>query len=96
MVFTLFVTFELRNRGRLTTEIACIFFATQSQCILDLLALCDLVEINDFVFQEAFVTTEEFGQDLEHVEVLQRKFDEFLKVHLFNSLFRLFCIMFAM
>uniref|UniRef100_A0A915I988 Uncharacterized protein n=1 Tax=Romanomermis culicivorax TaxID=13658 RepID=A0A915I988_ROMCU len=29
--------------------------------------------------REAFVTTEEFGQDLEHVEVLQRKFDEFLK-----------------
>jgi spectrin alpha len=29
--------------------------------------------------QEAFVTAEEFGQDLEHVEVLQRKFDEFLK-----------------
>ncbi len=24
------------------------------------------------------MTTEEFGQDLEHVEVLQRKFDEFL------------------
>lgn len=29
--------------------------------------------------KEAFVTTEEFGTDLEHVEVLQRKFDEFLK-----------------
>ena len=29
--------------------------------------------------REAFVTTEEFGQDLEHVEVLQRKFDEFQK-----------------
>lgn len=26
-----------------------------------------------------FVTTDEFGQDLEHVEVLQRKFDEFQK-----------------
>lgn len=25
------------------------------------------------------MTAEEFGQDLEHVEVLQRKFDEFLK-----------------
>jgi hypothetical protein len=25
------------------------------------------------------VTTDEFGQDLEHVEVLQRKFDEFQK-----------------
>jgi len=29
--------------------------------------------------QEAFVTSEEFGQDLEHVEVLQKKFDEFQK-----------------
>ncbi|XP_076343494.1 spectrin alpha chain-like isoform X2 [Tachypleus tridentatus] len=29
--------------------------------------------------KETFVTTEEFGQDLEHVEVLQRKFDEFQK-----------------
>lgn len=26
-----------------------------------------------------FVSVEEFGQDLEHVEVLQRKFDEFQK-----------------
>ena len=32
--------------------------------------------IND---KETFVTTEEFGHDLEHVEVLQRKFDEFQK-----------------
>ena len=32
--------------------------------------------IND---KEAFVTAEEFGLDLEHVEVLQRKFDEFQK-----------------
>lgn len=29
--------------------------------------------------KEAFVTADEFGQDLEHVEVLQRKFDEFQK-----------------
>ncbi|KAK7505097.1 hypothetical protein BaRGS_00003667 [Batillaria attramentaria] len=29
--------------------------------------------------KEAFVTSEEFGQDLEHVEVLQKKFDEFQK-----------------
>ncbi|XP_026468326.1 LOW QUALITY PROTEIN: spectrin alpha chain-like, partial [Ctenocephalides felis] len=29
--------------------------------------------------KEAFVTAEEFGSDLEHVEVLQRKFDEFQK-----------------
>ena len=32
--------------------------------------------IND---KEAFVTAEEFGLDLEHVEVLQRKFEEFQK-----------------
>ena len=32
--------------------------------------------IND---KEAFVTAHEFGDDLEHVEVLQRKFDEFQK-----------------
>ncbi len=32
--------------------------------------------IND---KETFVTAEEFGLDLEHVEVLQRKFDEFQK-----------------
>jgi len=29
--------------------------------------------------KEAFVTADEFGTDLEHVEVLQRKFDEFQK-----------------
>ncbi|XP_071155968.1 spectrin alpha chain-like isoform X8 [Mytilus edulis] len=29
--------------------------------------------------KEAFVCSEEFGQDLEHVEVLQKKFDEFQK-----------------
>jgi spectrin alpha len=29
--------------------------------------------------QETFVTADEFGADLEHVEVLQRKFDEFQK-----------------
>ncbi|XP_055707829.1 spectrin alpha chain isoform X3 [Phlebotomus papatasi] len=29
--------------------------------------------------KEAFVTADEFGHDLEHVEVLQRKFDEFQK-----------------
>lgn len=27
--------------------------------------------------QEAIVTSEELGQDLEHVEVLQKKFEEF-------------------
>ena len=30
--------------------------------------------------KEAFVTSEEFGHDLEHVEVLQKKYDEFVKV----------------
>lgn len=29
--------------------------------------------------KEALVTSEEFGQDLEHVEVLQKKYDEFMK-----------------
>lgn len=32
-----------------------------------------------FVKQETFVCADEFGSDLEHVEVLQRKFDEFQK-----------------
>ncbi|XP_067662527.1 spectrin alpha chain-like isoform X1 [Haliotis asinina] len=40
-------------------------------------------ECNEVMFwisdKEAFVTSEEFGQDLEHVEVLQKKFDEFHK-----------------
>ncbi|XP_052790860.1 spectrin alpha chain-like isoform X3 [Mya arenaria] len=40
-------------------------------------------ECNEVMFwihdREAFVTSEEFGQDLEHVEVLQKKFDEFQK-----------------
>ncbi|CAG2067974.1 unnamed protein product, partial [Timema podura] len=35
--------------------------------------------INVQYFVETFVTTDEFGHDLEHVEVLQRKFDEFQK-----------------
>jgi hypothetical protein len=30
-------------------------------------------------FQETFVTSEEIGRDLEHVEVLQKKFEEFQK-----------------
>jgi len=40
-------------------------------------------EAREFMFwitdKDAFVTSEEFGSDLEHVEVLQKKFDEFLK-----------------
>lgn len=31
--------------------------------------------------KETYVSTEEFGHDLEHVEVLQKKFDEFQKVN---------------
>lgn len=37
-------------------------------------SLCNLC------LQETFVTSEEFGIDLEHVEVLQKKYDEFQKV----------------
>ncbi|XP_076321230.1 spectrin alpha chain-like isoform X2 [Tachypleus tridentatus] len=50
----------------------------QALQLVQFLRQCDEVMfwIND---KEAFVTTEEFGQDLEHVEVLQRKFDEFHK-----------------
>lgn len=50
----------------------------QALILVQFLRQCDEVMfwIND---KEAFVTTEEFGQDLEHVEVLQRKFDEFQK-----------------
>lgn len=46
--------------------------------MVQFLRQCDEVMfwIND---KEAFVTTDEIGQDLEHVEVLQRKFDEFQK-----------------
>ena len=33
------------------------------------------------------MTSEEFGQDLEHVEVLQKKFDEFQKVRFRCSFF---------
>lgn len=46
--------------------------------LVQFLRQCDevLFWIND---KEAFVTAEEFGSDLEHVEVLQRKFDEFQK-----------------
>lgn len=35
--------------------------------------------------KEAFVTSEEFGQDLEHVEALQKKYDEFMKVSYFSD-----------
>lgn len=33
--------------------------------------------------KEAYVTSSEYGNDLEHVEVLQKKFDEFMKVILY-------------
>jgi len=35
--------------------------------------------LTGLLIQEAFVSSDEFGSDLEHVEVLQRKFDEFQK-----------------
>ncbi|XP_067134094.1 spectrin alpha chain-like isoform X2 [Centruroides vittatus] len=50
----------------------------QALILLQFLRQCDEVMfwIND---KEAFVTTDEFSQDLEHVEMLQHKFDEFQK-----------------
>ena len=50
----------------------------QALVLVQFLRQCDevLFWIND---KEAFVTAEKFGHDLEHVEVLQRKFDEFQK-----------------
>ncbi|XP_025205987.1 spectrin alpha chain isoform X1 [Melanaphis sacchari] len=50
----------------------------QALVLVQFLRQCDEVMfwIND---KETFVTTDEFGADLEHVEVLQRKFDEFQK-----------------
>lgn len=39
-----------------------------------------ITELNDVLLaplQEAIVTSEELGQDLEHVELLQKKFEEF-------------------
>ncbi|XP_012266103.2 spectrin alpha chain isoform X2 [Athalia rosae] len=50
----------------------------QALVLVQFLRHCDEVMfwIHD---KEAFVTTDEFGLDLEHVEVLQRKFDEFQK-----------------
>lgn len=50
----------------------------QAQVLVQFLRECDEVMfwIND---KETFVTADEFGADLEHVEVLQRKFDEFQK-----------------
>jgi spectrin alpha len=50
----------------------------QALVLVQFLRQCDEVMfwIND---KEAFVTAHEFGHDLEHVEVLQRKFEEFQK-----------------
>ena len=50
----------------------------QALVLVQFLRHCDEVMfwIHD---KEAFVTSDEFGHDLEHVEVLQRKFDEFQK-----------------
>jgi len=50
----------------------------QALRLIQFMRECDKIMfwIND---KEAFVTSDEFGQDLEHVEVLQKKFDEFQK-----------------
>ena len=50
----------------------------QALVLVQFLRQCDEVMfwIND---KEAFVATDEIGKDLEHVELLQRKFDEFQK-----------------
>jgi len=50
----------------------------QALVLVQFLRSCDevLLWIQD---KETFVTAEEFGTDLEHVEVLQRKFEEFQK-----------------
>ncbi|ODM90488.1 Spectrin alpha chain [Orchesella cincta] len=50
----------------------------QALVLVQFLRSCDevLLWITD---KETFVTADEFGTDLEHVEVLQRKFDEFQK-----------------
>ncbi|XP_044259626.1 spectrin alpha chain isoform X4 [Tribolium madens] len=50
----------------------------QALVLVQFIRQCDEVMfwIND---KSTFLTTEEFGHDLEHVEVLQRKFDEFQK-----------------
>ncbi|XP_060526882.1 spectrin alpha chain isoform X2 [Cylas formicarius] len=50
----------------------------QTHVLVQFIRHCDEVMfwINE---KSAFLSTEEFGHDLEHVEVLQRKFDEFQK-----------------
>lgn len=50
----------------------------QALVLVQFLRHCDDVMfwIND---KGSFLTSEEFGHDLEHVEVLQRKYDEFQK-----------------
>ena len=56
----------------------CLIIVNFVQVLVQFLRQSDevLFWIND---KEAFVNAEDFGHDLEHVEVLQRKFDEFLK-----------------
>lgn len=44
---------------------------TKSQC------LASMVVFSHLHLQEAMATSEELGQDLEHVELLQKKFEEF-------------------
>ncbi|KAH6946853.1 hypothetical protein HPB50_015642 [Hyalomma asiaticum] len=57
----------------------------QALVLVQFLRHCDEVMfwIND---KETFVMADEFGQDLEHVEVLQRKFDEFQKSSVSRSM----------
>ena len=38
-----------------------------------------------FILQEAVVTCEEVGKDMDHVEGLQKNYDEFKKVKLFSA-----------
>jgi spectrin alpha len=59
--------------------------AEKGQKLQQALKLIHFIRICDEVMfwirdKEAFVTSEESIQDLEHVEVLQKKFDEFQKV----------------
>ncbi|VDP10579.1 unnamed protein product [Soboliphyme baturini] len=61
----------------------------QALTLLQFTRQCDEV-MYWIVDKEAFVLNEEFGHDLEHVEVLQRKFDDFLKVTHCHLIYRPF------
>ena len=49
-------------------------FSLFLQCVLNKASFSQF-----FYPQEAIATSEELGRDLEHVEVLQKKFDDFMK-----------------